>query len=407
MISVDKELCSGCGVCPDVCSYGAISLVGDTAQVDLDKCTLCGTCAENCPADAITIEREETGSAAELDQWRGVWVFAEFRNGEYAPVVFELLGKGRELADALGEELCAVAIGSGSRDQAEVLGNAGADRVLVADSPELEGFSEDVWARILSRLASEQKPEVILAGATSMGRAFLPQVATMLETGLTADCTQLEIRAEDRALLQTRPAFGGNLLATIVCPNHRPQMATVRPNVFRAPSMDFEDSGNSGRQIEIDEIELSPEDLKSGVRVVERKVEDLQGPDLANSQVIVTAGRGIGSEDNLKALEQLANCLEGAVGATRAITDAGWISHHHQIGQTGATVAPKLYLGFGVSGAIQHLVGMQGSEIIVAVNKDPDAPIFDVATYGIVGDVHEILQLLLQRICKGAGQTGG
>lgn len=397
MIRIDEEKCIGCGQCEEVCTFGAIEVVDEMARVDEDKCTLCGSCAESCPEEAIIIEKEGAEGAGDLDAWRGVWVVAEYSRGEFAPVTFELLGRARGLADDLGVELAAVAIGSGVRDVAGQLAAAGADKVYLADAPELDRFSEDVWARILADLAARHRPEVILAGATAMGRAFIPQVATMLETGLTADCTQLDVRKEDRCLLQTRPAFGGNLLATIVCPNHRPQMATVRPHVLKAPEPD------SSRSAEIVEAELKPELLESRVKVLDSVIEETTGPDLANAEVIVTAGRGMESQENLKWAEDLARCLEGAVGATRAVTDAGWLPHNHQIGQTGATVAPKLYIGCGVSGAIQHLVGMQGSEIIVAINKDPDAPIFDVSTYGIVGDVKEILPLLIKRVCREKG----
>ena len=395
MIRIDEEKCIGCGQCEDVCTFGAIELVDEIARVDQDKCTLCGSCAENCPEEAIIIEKEGAEGIGDLDAWRGVWVVAEYRQDGFAPVTFELLGRGRGLADDLGVELSAVAIGKGAKALSDELIAAGADRVYVADAPELDRFSEDVWARILAHLAGQHRPEVILAGATAMGRAFVPQVATMLETGLTADCTQLDVRKEDRCLLQTRPAFGGNLLATIVCPNHRPQMATVRPHVLKAAEPDASRTG------EVVDVELTPELLSSRVKVLESVVEEGSGPDLANAEVIVTAGRGMESQDNLKWVEELAGCLGGAVAGTRAVTDAGWLPHNHQIGQTGATVAPKLYIGCGVSGAIQHLVGMQGSEIIVAINRDPDAPIFEVSTYGIVGDVKEILPLLIKRVCSG------
>ncbi len=399
MVVVDLEKCVGCGECEDVCTFGAISIVDEKAVVDPDTCTLCGACEEACPEGAIEIEGEDISQAGgmDLDAWRGVWVVAEFRHDRFAPVTFELLGKGRQLADDLETDLTAVLMGSGVGEYAEPLIERGADKVLVVDSPRLEQFLDDVYARILADMAQKEKPEIILAGATAMGRAFIPQVATILETGLTADCTGLEIAPEGRDLLQTRPAFGGNLMATIICDSTRPQMATVRPHVLKAMEPD------ASRQGEVIKIDPHEDLLKSNIKVLESVMEEAEGPMLTEAEVVITAGRGVENPKNIALIEKLAHCMEGGVGATRAVTDAEWLPGRCQIGQTGVTVSPKLYMGFGVSGAIQHLVGMQGSEIIVAVNKDPDAPVFDVATYGIVGDVKDILPLLVRRICQERG----
>ncbi|MCK4426464.1 MAG: electron transfer flavoprotein subunit alpha/FixB family protein [Deltaproteobacteria bacterium] len=333
----------------------------------------------------------------DLSSWKGIWVVAECRSGVLAPVTLELLAKSRELAGELGTEVTSVLMGYEIESRAQELIFHGADRVLVVDHPELATFTDEVYGNILADLAKKERPEIILAGATAMGRSYIPRVATILKTGLTADCTGLDIRAEDRVLLQTRPAFGGNLLATIVCPRHRPQMATVRPHVMKANAPD---PGRKGEVIRI----LPGEDLLSHrVRVLESVKEQAEGPNLSEADVIVTAGRGFEQEKNVNLARELADLLGGTVGATRAAVDAGWLSGRTQIGQTGVTVSPKLYMACGVSGAIQHLVGMQGSEIIVAINKDAEAPIFDVTTYGLVGDVKEILPLLIRRIQKERG----
>ena len=398
MLRVDIEKCVGCGECESACTFGAIVVEDGKAVVDADTCTMCGTCVDACPEEALELEKETgAGPGIDLDEWRGVWVTAEYRFGTTAPVTFELLGKGRQLADDLGVALTAVLMGSGVSEQATELIHRGADRVLVVDHPALENFRDEVFAKILSRLAREEKPEVILAGATAMGRSYIPQVATMLETGLTADCTELTVRMEDRALLQTRPAFGGNLLATIVCPAHRPQMATVRPHVLKALEPD------TSRQGDIVEVAPLDDELEARVKVLESVMEESEGPGLADAEIVIAAGRGMGSEKNMELVHELASLLDAGVGASRAVTDAEWLPHRAQIGQTGVTVSPKLYIGCGISGAIQHVVGIQGSDIIVAINKDPDAPIFDLSTYGIVGDVKEILPLLIKRVRQERG----
>ncbi len=398
MLKVDIEKCIGCGECEEVCSFGAISVVDEKAKVDQDLCSLCGTCVDTCPEGALEMESEGPDKEKrDLSSWKGVWVVAEVRGDDFAPVTFELLGKARELADTLSVPVTAVVIGSGVKERARDLIARGADRVIVADHPELSSFIDEAYSKIVAHLAKKERPEIILAGATAMGRAFIPQVATMLETGLTADCTGLEIEEGGRNLLQTRPAFGGNLMATIICDDHRPQMATVRPHVLKALEPD------ESRDGEIVDFEPSPELLEHRVKVVESVMEESEGPGLTDAEIVVTAGRGLEKKENLHLVERLAHCLDAGIGATRAITDAGWISGNHQIGQTGVTVSPKLYIACGVSGAIQHLVGMQGSDIIVAINKDKDAPIFDVATYAVVGDVKEVLPELIKKVCKERG----
>ncbi len=400
MLKVDLNKCIGCGECEEVCTFGAITISEDKAKIDLDTCTLCGTCVDTCPEEALEIASDAQGAEGEKDlsNWKGVWVIAELRKDGFAPVTFELLGKARQLADTLSVSVTALVIGSSIiKKDLQGLIYRGADRVIVVDHPKLSHFIDEAYSKIVTCLVQKEKPEIVLAGATAMGRAFIPQVATMLETGLTADCTALEIEDGGRNLLQTRPAFGGNLMATIICDEHRPQMATVRPHVLKAMEAD------TSRKGEIIEFEPPEELLQHRVKVLDSVIEEDTGPNLTDAEIVVTAGRGLEKKENLHLVEKLAGCLEAGIGATRAITDAGWISTNHQIGQTGVTVSPKLYIACGVSGAIQHLVGMQGSDIIVAINKDKDAPIFDIATYAIVADVKEILPILIKKICKERG----
>ena len=391
MLRIDIEACIGCGICEQTCTFGAIKVEEGHAVVG-DNCTLCGNCVDACEVGALTIEREERATKGDLADWSGVWVYAEHRHGRTAPVAFELLGIGRTLADERGVKLAAVLIGSGLDGQAEELVAAGADVVYRADDPALAHFTDDAYGNVLTDLIREHRPEIVLAGATAIGRSFIPRVATSLATGLTADCTELAIRAEDGALLQTRPAFGGNIMATIVCPHTRPQIATVRPLVMKPLARD------AARQGAIVEVKPAADRIKSRVRVLESVVEEQDQVNLCEADVVVAGGRGLDDAKGFAQIRELAEVLGGAVAASRAAVDSGWIGYPHQVGQTGKTVAPKLYIACGISGAIQHLVGMQSSETIIAINKDPNAPIFDVATYGVVGDLFEIVPKLVERM---------
>ncbi len=391
MLRIDIEACIGCGICEQTCTFGAIKVEEGHAVVG-DNCTLCGNCVDACEVGALTIEREERATKGDLADWSGVWVYAEHRHGRTAPVAFELLGIGRTLADERGVKLAAVLIGSGLDGQAEELVAAGADVVYRADDPALAHFTDDAYGNVLTDLIREHRPEIVLAGATAIGRSFIPRVATSLATGLTADCTELAIRAEDGALLQTRPAFGGNIMATIVCPHTRPQIATVRPLVMKPLARD------AARQGAIVEVKPAADRIKSRVRVLESVVEEQDQVNLCEADVVVAGGRGLDDAKGFARIRELAEVLGGAVAASRAAVDSGWIGYPHQVGQTGKTVAPKLYIACGISGAIQHLVGMQSSETIIAINKDPNAPIFDVATYGVVGDLFEIVPKLVERM---------
>jgi electron transfer flavoprotein alpha subunit len=396
MLRIDKEICIGCGVCEEVCTFGAIEVIDGVAVVN-EKCTLCGSCVENCEAGALSIEAGEKGPRTDLTAWSGIMIFAEYRHGKMAPVSFELLGIGRELADRRHVELSAVLLGSGLDGAADELITYGADKVYQVDDPALEFFTDEIYGNVLEDVIRQHRPEVVLAGATAIGRSFIPLVATALATGLTADCTQLDVRTEDGVLLQTRPAFGGNIMATIECPYTRPQMATVRPRVMKAATPD------PARKGEIINFRPEEEHLHSKVRVLRNILQEQDQVNITEGDVIVAGGRGLDNEKGFKLIKELADAVGGAVGASRAAVDAQWIPYSHQVGQTGKTVNPKLYIACGISGAIQHVVGMQSSEVIVAINKDPHAPIFDVATYGIVGDLFEVVPKLIKKIKEKKG----
>jgi electron transfer flavoprotein alpha subunit len=387
---VDKEKCTACGDCVEICPVEAIEVVDEIAQVN-DDCTLCGLCVDACADEAIDMPEVIGPATDDIESYKGVWVVAEHHSGEVHSVSFELLGVGRNLADKLGVELAAVIIGDQLQDAAEQLIGYGADRVYLVENPALALFNDESHANVLTELIKQKRPEILLAGATAMGRSFIPRVAVAVGTGLTADCTELDI-GEDGLLYQTRPAFGGNIMATILCPNRRPQMATVRPMVMRKPDFD------SQRQGVVEAFAPSAKAIASRVQVLETVTQAQETARLTEAEVVVTGGRGLQKAENFRIIEEVALLMEGAVGATRSVVDEGWMPYSHQVGQTGKTVSPKLYLACGVSGAIQHVVGMQGSEIIVAVNKDPDAPIFDVVNYGVVADLFEFLPALVKKI---------
>ena len=391
MLKIDIEACIGCGVCEETCTFDAIEVVDGVAVVN-EKCTLCGLCVDNCEVEALSIEREEKAAQADLADWSGVMIYAEYRHGRIVPVAFELLGIGRQLADQQNVPLSAVLLGDGLGDAGRELVAYGADKVYQVDNPALASFTDEAYANILEDLVREHKPAIVLAGATAIGRSFIPLVATSLATGLTADCTELSIRPEDGMLLQTRPAFGGNIMATIECPYSRPQMATVRPRVMKAVEYD------PARQGEVISYEPAAERLESRVKVLRNVLEEQSQVNITEGDIIVAGGRGLENEKGFELIKELADALGGAVGASRAVVDSGWIAYPHQVGQTGKTVNPKLYVACGISGAIQHVVGMQSSGTIVAINRDPNAPIFDVATYGIIGDLFEVVPKLIEKL---------
>ena len=394
-IKVLNDKCFGCKLCISSCPFGIIDVLEKKAVIK-DGCNLCGACVTACKFKAIEIFRE-TKTTIDKSLYQGVWVFAEQRNSELSSVSFELLGEGRKLADQLGEKLVAVLLGNKVEAEGKRLIVHGADQVFWAEAPELENFLEEPYTQVIVDLIRKENPNIILMGATAVGRSLAPKVAARLETGLTADCTGLEVDVAEKNLLQTRPAFGGNLMATILCPNHRPQMATVRPKVFKPLPAD---SGRTGTVTKVDLAKTSW-DLKAKILEIVNEV----GPSvkLEEANIIVSGGRGLSDPKNFSLVEELAKVLGGAVGASRAAVDAGWMPYAHQVGQTGKTVGPKVYFACGIHGAIQHLAGMSSSDIIIAINKNPDAPIFKVATYGIVGDVLEILPMLTKEFKNALG----
>ncbi len=392
-VVVIKDMCTGCEACLESCPFDAIEMVDGKAWIN-EKCTMCMACIEACPEEAIINEESDTAvPVIDKGSFSGVWIFAEQRSGKVAGVTMELLGEGRKLADTSSEKLTAVLLGHDMEKSARELIRFGADEVLYVDDPDLAMFNDGPYAMALSRLIRDRKPSVVLAGATSMGRSFMPSVATKVDAGLTADCTALSIDGETGDLLQTRPAFGGNIMATIICPDHRPQMATVRPKVLIPSKPDDSREGQVHILQGIGDL-----DGNRGAQVLEVVEEIMDTVNLAEADVIVSGGRGMKDPEGFGLIGELAVLLDGAVGASRSVVDAGWVPYSHQVGQTGKTVQPKLYIACGISGAVQHLAGMQSSEIIVAINKDPDAPIFDVATYGLVGDVFDVIPDLVRTI---------
>ena len=409
-ILIDPKLCKGCGKCVKGCGFGALKMVdapgankaGKVAEVDASACKACGACVKGCPFKAISEVRQQVYGTADIDSYKDIWVFAEQNRGEIAEVAYALLTKGLELKAQrrAGAKLCAVLLGHGiAKAMEDALVAAGADVVYKVDDPSLADYEANVYVDAVSQLIAKHRPEVILAGATAVGRAFFARVAVKVRTGLTADCTMLKVEetknkdtgALQMLLHQTRPAFGGNIMATIMTPNHRPQMATVRPKVFRKGEPDPKRKGT----VLLEALKLIAPQTK-----LVKTVRDAGSVDIAAHDVLVAGGRGLKKEENFKLLFRLAELLGGEVACSRACVDAGWCPVSRQVGQTGKTVAPKLYLCFGISGAIQHLEGIRGADTVVAVNSDPHAPIFGVADLGIVGDLFEILPALIKELEK-------
>lgn len=387
-IVINREKCNGCETCVSVCPFSAIEIRDGKAFIT-EYCQICMACLSACLEGAIT-EVPEVQEAQEAQEGKGVLVFAEQRAGKVASVAYELLGAGRRLADELKTELSAVLFGASEKEANELI-KWGADKVFHSTDPIFEKFNDEPYSRLLVNLIREHNPEIVLAGATPIGRSFIPRVAARLRTGLTADCTALEIDKDTGKLLQIRPAFGGNIMATILCPNNRPQIATVRPRVMKKGEY------NPDRKGEV--ISVPAGNLPCRTKVIET-VKDASEckVNLQEADIIVSGGRGLGNPKGFELLLELAKLLDGTVGASRAAVDEGWIPYRHQVGQTGKTVCPKIYIACGISGAVQHLVGMQSSDIIIAINKNPEAPIFNVATYGIIGDLYEIIPLLIKKI---------
>jgi electron transfer flavoprotein alpha subunit len=328
----------------------------------------------------------------QIEEYKGVFVFAQQVDNKLAGVSFELLGKGKELAKDLRCDVTAILLGSKVEDLADKLAKYGADRVILVDDPALETYMTEPYAYVVAEAVRKYKPEVLLYGATAIGRDLAPRVSARVHTGLTADCTGLEIEPETRHMLMTRPAFGGNIMATIVCAEFRPQMATVRPGVMQR--LEPDDSAHCP----VERLELKDIAAHANVEILD-VVKKVSGKmDIQDAKVLVSGGRGMGDPQNFAILEELAKVLGGTISSSRAAVDSGWVEKDRQVGQTGKTVRPNLYIACGISGAIQHLAGMEESDIIVAINKDPTAPIFEVADYGVVGDVLKIVPLFTEEI---------
>jgi electron transfer flavoprotein alpha subunit len=408
--------CVACGArCQSACPVDGVEMSEEGEPlIAEDKCIGCIKCVKACPAGALEMfytpeeleiiasfskdsgddaDEEELERRRKVGQYSGVWVFIEQNAGEVARVSWELTGAGRELADSLGVELSAVIIGDDVAQLAKAAFSYGADNAYLIDQTVFRQYRTEPYLKAMVYLIDKYKPEVVLMGATGMGRDLAGAVATRVKTGLTADCTGLGID-EKRNLMQTRPAFGGNIMATIMCDKFRPQMATVRPHVMALPERKV---GATGKVIE-ERFLISESDIFTRVLEVITDKSGKDGVDVAGAEFIVSGGRGLMAKENFAMLEELADQLGGVVGGSRSAVDAGWLPQDRQVGQTGKTVRPKIYIACGISGAIQHLVGMQDSDLIIAINRDAEAPIFEVATFGIVGDLFQVVPALTARI---------
>ena len=332
-----------------------------------------------------------------IQDYKGVFVFAQQEDNKLTGVSMELVSKAKELAEALDTEVTAVVLGYEIGDMANKLGRYGADNVILADAPELKVYMTEPYAHVLTSIIQEKKPEIVLYGATAIGRDLAPRVSARVHTGLTADCTGLEVDPETKNLRMTRPAFGGNIMATIICPDYRPQMATVRPGVMQRIS-----PIESHAKVENYKVELPKESINVEIMDIVKKVSDKM--DIQDAKILVSGGRGMGCPENFKRLEDLAEAFGGTVSSSRACVDAGWVPKDRQVGQTGKTVRPDLYIACGISGAIQHLAGMEDSDVIIAINKDETAPIFEVADFGVVGDVMKILPAFTEQVKKAIAE---
>ena len=412
-IEILKEKCIGCGQCFKSCPYDAFEFepydgnkLGKVAKVNA-KCSFCNQCLTACKFGAIQEKKQE--AAVDLSAYKHIWVFAEQRQGKIQNVALELLGEGKKLAKDISDDtqICAVLIGNNIDHLAQECFEYGADKVYMVQDPLLENYTTDGYTKVMKQLIDEYKPEIVLYGATHIGRDFAPRIAARCNTGLTADCTHLDVKVSkyiefakanttldtstldpndpSTGIKQTRPAFGGNLMATIICPKTRPQMSTVRPGVMqkqeRVP-------GATGEVVNV-KPDIKASDIRIEIKDIVKSMKEMVS--LTDAKIICSGGRGLGDASGFELIQKFADKVGGVVGSSRAAVDAGWIDHSHQVGQTGTTVKPEIYFACGISGAIQHLAGMQTSNCIVAINKDPDAPIMEVADYAIVGDLYKVI----------------
>ncbi len=385
-LKIDPALCKGCGLCIKGCGSGALSMANQVAVVD-DKCIYCGVCVQSCPFGAVSIVQQQQ-ETTDVSQYEDVWVFVQIAHGAIAPVSLELLGIGGKLAREKSCQLVAVVLEETGAAYAQTLIAHGAEKVLLCDEMGLGVDCQDRCTTILGDMIGGYKPEVLLFGATGFGRSLAPSVAALVKTGLTADCTVLSVDGETGLLRQTRPAFGGNLMATIVCPNHRPQMATVRAGVMEQPIPDSKRTGKVERFIPQVTAQPSP------VTVVETVVSHSANA-ITEAEKLVVVGRGIGGKKNMKLVYEFAQKIGAQVAVSRPLVDMGYAPYAQQVGQTGCTVAPKLLISLGVSGAIQHKAGISRAEQIIAINTDEDAPIFAISHYKITADCVEFLKAYL------------
>jgi electron transfer flavoprotein alpha subunit/NAD-dependent dihydropyrimidine dehydrogenase PreA subunit len=386
---IDVDLCNGCKRCIKTCPYGAVELKEGKAQI-LDRCTSCGACLQVCKQEAIQTDVEPR-KVPDFSDREGVWVFAEQRDGILHHVSLELLGKAGELAAPLNQTVSALLLGYQVSGLRKTLTEYGAETVYLAEHKALKDYRTNAYTKVIAELVKTHKPNILLMGATHVGRDLAPRVSRRVGVGLTADCTELSIDPEEGILLQTRPAFGGNVMATIANRYSRPQMATVRAGVMEA----IHKAGATGRVIK-HKVSLTEKEI--GTKVLEIVREEKKRVNLSEAKVIVAGGRGVGDGQGFKILEALATLLGGEVAGTRVAVEEGWIPADRQIGQTGQSVRPELYIACGISGAIQHRAGIMSSRYIVAVNKDPRAPIFQVADWGIVGDLHDVVPEMIEAL---------
>jgi len=392
---IEVDLCTGCKRCIKACPYGAIEMKDGKAHI-LEKCTSCGACLEVCKEKAIQTDVEKK-SVPDFSDRIGVWVFAEQKEGRLSKVSLELLGKARDLAGTLGQDVSAVLLGYQVSNLSDTLIKYGAEKVYLAQHKTLKDFRTLAYTKALAEMVMKHKPNIFLIGATHLGRDLAPRLSRRVGVGLTADCTELTIDPEEGILLQTRPAFGGNVMATIANRYSRPQMATVRPGVMEAKKK----TGNKGKVIR-HKVSIYEKDI--GTKILDRVSEKKRRVSLGDAKVIVAGGRGVGSKEGMKSLFSLAELMGGEVAGTRIIVEEGWLPVERQVGQTGQTVRPEIYVACGISGAIQHRAGMLGSRYVIAINRDPRAPIFQVADWGIVGDLHDVVPALAGAIKESMGK---
>lgn len=391
MIKILSENCTGCGNCVAICPVGALKISDGTAVVQ-DNCTLCGACVSDCPFQAIVLERKEAAPKQDLSSYKDIWVIAELENNIPKDITYELIGKARELSAAAGEKTHVVVLGSITKEAESKLVSSGADNIYLVRERIFDVYNTENYTQAYCQLINEYKPNAILVGATINGRDFAPRVASRLATGLCADCTALGTVQDNAKLIEwTRPAFGGNIMATILSPNHRPQMGTVRPKVFKIST---EPTENKASVTEVTVKIVADELVKHiGFNKITEKMENK----IEEAPILCSFGRGVSDEKSIALIREFAEIVGGTISCSRAVVDAGILDHSKQVGQSGKSVGPRTYFAFGISGAVQHLAGISNADIVIAINKDPRAPIFQRADYGIVGDAKDILPELIKQ----------